>query len=255
MLDAITPVILTFDESANISRVLDGLSWAKDIVIVDSGSSDGTRDIALGYPNTRCVERAFDVHANQWNYAITQTNVQTEWVLALDADHVVTEEFIQELSRLAPEIDVSGYRVGFKYCILGRQLRASLYPPLTSVYRRERAHYVQQGHTQRVVVDGIVASLESCLLHDDRKPFARWVKSQNRYMRLEAGLISRTSWKQLSWPNRLRMFILPAPLVTFVWCLLVKRTIFDGMPGVYYSVQRLLAELILSFHLTVRLFR
>ena len=53
MLSRITPVILTLNESANISRVLDGLTWAKDIVIVDSGSQDGTREIAARYPNTR----------------------------------------------------------------------------------------------------------------------------------------------------------------------------------------------------------
>jgi glycosyltransferase involved in cell wall biosynthesis len=252
LLDYTTPVILTFDEADNISRVLDRLSWAKDIVIVDSGSHDGTQDIIARYPSARIYTRAFDDHASQWNFAIKETDIQTEWVLALDADHVMTLDMVRELSGISPAFEISGYRVTFKYCVLGRQLSGSLYPPLISIFRRARAHYVQQGHTQRIVVDGRIGSLKSCLLHDDRKSLGRWLKAQNRYMRLEAALIRRSSWQQLSWPNRLRMFIVPAPIVTLLWCLLVKRAILDGVPGIYYSVQRMVAEFILSFHLIVR---
>ena len=255
MLDDTTPVILTFDEAANISRVLDSLSWAKDIVVVDSGSRDGTPEIVSRYPNVRMYTRAFHEHADQWNFALKETGIQSEWVLALDADHVMTEELIQELSAMVPTAEFCGYRIAFKYCVLGRQLKGSLYPPLISIYRRTRAHYIQQGHTQRVVVQGRIGSLSSCLLHDDRKSLGRWLKSQNRYMRLEAALIRQSSWQQLSWPNRVRMFIIPAPVVTLLWCLLVKRTILDGIPGIYYSVQRMVAEFILSFHLIVRLCR
>lgn len=255
MLDDTTPVILTFDEAANISRVLDSLSWAKDIVVVDSGSQDGTPEIVSRYSNVRMYTRAFDEHANQWNFALTETEIQSEWVLALDADHVMTRELIQELSDMEPPAEISGYRIAFKYCVHGCQLKGSLYPPLVSIYRRARAHYIQQGHTQRVVVEGRIGSLISCLLHDDRKPLGRWLESQNRYMRLEAALIRQSSWQQLSWPNRLRMFIIPAPIVTLFWCLFVKRAILDGIPGICYSMQRMAAEFILSFHLIVRLCR
>lgn len=255
LLSRITPVILTFNEAENISRVLDPLSWAKDIVIVDSGSQDGTQNIISRYPNTRIFERMFDNHANQWNFALQETDVRSEWVLALDADHVVTENLIREVSTLIPKEEDSGFRIAFTYCVLGCPLRASLYPPLVSIYRRERAHYVQKGHTQRVVVKGKVKPLQSHLLHDDRKSIGRWLESQNRYMGLEATFISESSWSRLNWSNRLRKFILPAPFVVLLWCLLVKRAVFDGIPGLYYSVQRTVAECILSLHLLARLRR
>lgn len=245
-------MILTLDEGVNISRVLDRLSWANDVVIVDSGSHDGTREIVARYPNTRVFERAFDSHAKQWNFAIEKTDIRTEWVLALDADHVMTEELLREISTLEPGKDVSGLRIPFIYCVRGRPLRASLYPPLVSIYRRERAHYIQQGHTQRLVVDGKIVPLHSHLMHDDRKSFRRWIKAQNRYMQLEAALIRESPWSELSWANRVRMLVLPGPLVAFLWCLLVKRTILDGIPGLYYSMQRMLAEFILSFHLVAQ---
>lgn len=255
MLSRITPVILTFNEAANISRVLARLSWAKDVVVVDSGSQDGTQTVVSRYPNTRIFEREFDNHANQWNFALNETDIQSEWILALDADHLMTDELIREISDSTPSEELSGFKIAFTYCVHGHPLRASLYPPLISIYRRDRAHYVQQGHTQRLVIKGPVKLLQSHLLHDDRKSFRRWLRSQNRYMRLEAALIRECTWSQLSWPNRLRMFIVPAPFLAFLWCLLVKRTIFDGIPGMYYSMQRLVAESILSFHLIVQLRR
>ena len=255
MLDSTTPVILTFDEAANIERTLAPLNWARDIVVVDSGSTDGTLEIVSRYPNARIIQRTFDSHASQWNFAIAETGIQSDWVLALDADHIVTEEFLRELTPLTLKESVSGYRVSFKYCALGHALRGSLYPPLISLYRRERAHYVQQGHTQRLIIEGEVVPLESFLLHDDRKSFRRWLRGQNRYMRLEADLIQSSPWSRLSRSNRLRMLIVPAPFLALLWCLIVKRTILDGIPGVFYGVQRMIAEFILSFHLISRLLR
>ena len=56
----------------NIARTLSCLSWARDVVVVDSHSTDATIDLAKGYPNVRLFSRAFDSHADQWNYAISQ---------------------------------------------------------------------------------------------------------------------------------------------------------------------------------------
>ena len=243
------------DEAANITRVLDRLSWAGDVIVVDSGSHDETLRLVTKYPNVRVFTRQFDNHASQWNFALRETGIRTEWVMALDADHVMTQRLIEEISALSPDDDVSGYRIAFTYCIFGRPLRASLYPPLTSLYRRTRAKYVQCGHTQRVEIDGPVVALRERMLHDDRKPFKRWLRSQNQYMRLEAALICNSSWSELSWSNRIRKFIVPAPFAAFLWCLLGKGTVLDGIPGLCYSAQRMLAEFILSLHLIARLRR
>src|SRR5690349_4713692 len=81
MLGAITPVILTFNESPNIKRSLAALEWADDIVVVDSGSTDGTLDLLRQYPKVRLFRRPFDTHAKQWRYALTETKILTPWIL------------------------------------------------------------------------------------------------------------------------------------------------------------------------------
>src|ERR1051326_9007851 len=102
MLENITPLILTYNEAPNIGRTLQQLSWARDVVIVDSYSDDATLSIAAEFPQVRIFQRRFDTHKEQWNYALTETGISSEWVLALDADHVLTPEMISELRSLKP---------------------------------------------------------------------------------------------------------------------------------------------------------
>jgi glycosyltransferase involved in cell wall biosynthesis len=102
MLNQITPLILTYNEAPNLGRTLDRLAWARDIVIVDSLSTDDTRAIAARYPSVRVFDRAFTSHAEQWNFGLEQTGIKTDWVLALDADFVLTEDVIREIGALSP---------------------------------------------------------------------------------------------------------------------------------------------------------
>jgi glycosyltransferase involved in cell wall biosynthesis len=63
-------VLLTYNEEQNIARRLSHIRWAKDIVVVDSGSTDATLAIIAKFPNVRVFNRRFDTHANQWRYAM-----------------------------------------------------------------------------------------------------------------------------------------------------------------------------------------
>src|SRR5262249_1518743 len=102
MLNYITPVLLTYNEAANIGRTLSHLTWAKDIVVVDSGSTDGTLAIIAQVPQVRVFSRTFDTHGNQWDYAVRQTAIATPWILRLDADYQVSDALIEELRHLDP---------------------------------------------------------------------------------------------------------------------------------------------------------
>lgn len=252
MIDLITPVVLTLDEEPNIGRTLGMLSWARRVVVLDSGSGDATEAIVRRHPNAVFLRRAFDSHAAQWAFAIAMTGIETEWVLALDADYVLTPELVEELRCLEPEAGVDGYRAGFRYLVGGRPLRGSLYPPVTVLFRRARARYVQDGHTQRVELPGAVRRLRGAVLHDDRKPFARFVSSQARYMRQEAGLIASRPFSALSWPDRVRKARVVAPFAVVAHCLLVRGLILDGRAGLVYAFQRFLAEAFLSLNLLRR---
>lgn len=249
MLEQITPVILTYNEAENIGRTLEALTWAAEIVVVDSFSDDETLEIASSLPQLRVFQRRFDNHRNQWEFALRETGIKTEWVLALDADYVVTKEALSELKHLHAEAATAAYRANFVYCINGKKLRSAIYPPVTVLYRRDAASYVQDGHTQRVVIDGRVEELRSPLLHDDRKPLRRWLTSQTRYAELERQRLLTIQREELDLRDWVRLSCVVAPAATLFYCLFVRGGIFDGWRGLYYACQRAFAELTLSLYL------
>ena len=249
MLDQITPLILTYNEAPNIARTLERLSWARDIVVVDSFSDDETLSIVARFSQVRTFQRKFDSHQEQWNFALAETGIASEWVLALDADYLLTGEVIEELRGLAPTGEVNGYRANFIYCINENPLRASAYPPVTVLFRRAKSFYQQDGHTQRVHVEGKVDNLLAPIMHDDRKPIGHWLQAQARYMKIEAGKLTECDSASLNWADRLRKMRVVAPLVMLFYVLIIKRAILEGRAGLFYALQRTVAELILSLYL------
>lgn len=249
MIERITPLVLTYNEAPNIGRTLKRLRWAGEVVIVDSFSEDETLEVVSGFPNVRVFQRRFDSHEKQWNFGLQETGITSEWVLALDADYILTPELLDELKRLNPDKDVAGFSANFVYCVNGHPLRGSAYPPVTVLYRLAKAHYRQDGHTQRVVVDGKVEPLRAPILHDDRKPLAHWLQSQARYMRIEARKLAESDSASLSLSDYVRKMRLVAPFLMLFYCLVAKRAILDGKAGLFYAFQRTVAEMILSLYL------
>jgi glycosyltransferase involved in cell wall biosynthesis len=239
-LNQITPLLLTYNEAPNVGRTLGKLLWAQRIVVIDSGSTDETLEILLRYPQVTVIHRSFTDFTSQWNFGLTQ--VLSPWVLSLDADYELSDELMRELGSLTPPDNAAGYRARFVQRIHGRPLRASLYPPRTILFRRDKAFHRQEGHTQRVVIDGEVFSLDGIIYHDDRKPLARWLTAEQRYAREEAEYLMCRRTGQLALVDRLRLMGWPAPFAVFFYVLLVKGCLLDGWPGWFYTLQRVVAE-------------
>lgn len=249
MLDSITPLILTYNEAPNIARTLEQLRWAGDIVVVDSFSDDETLEIISQFPQVRVFQRTFDSFAGQCNFGLSETGIQTDWVLNLDADYELTPEIVSEIQRLNPNPDTVGYRAAFTYCVYGRRLRSGIYPPVTVLFRRVGSHFREDGHAHRVVLEGRVEDLRAPILHDDRKSLARWLEAQSRYTKLEAHKLLMSSAHDLSWTDRVRRWRVVAPAAMLVYCLVLRGGVLDGWAGFYYAFQRALAELMLSLYL------
>jgi glycosyltransferase involved in cell wall biosynthesis len=248
----ITPVILAYNEAPNIGRSLERLAWARQVVIVDSGSTDETLTIAGRFANVRTVHRPFDSHAKQWRFAVEETGIESDWVLRLDADYMLEPVLRDEIAATLPAPTTAAYEIAFTYCIEGRPLRASLYPPLPVLFRRGRGRFEEDGHTEKLRIDGPVERLKNRLLHDDRKNFERWLQSQVRYQAIEAEKLVTTAWSKLGWADRLRLTRVLGPPGVALHCLLAKGLIFDGTPGLLYTGQRVMADIILSMHLLRR---
>lgn len=249
-LEAVTPVVLTLDEAPNIGRCLDRLTWADRVVVVDSGSEDRTREIVGGFANADLLEREFDTHARQWSFAVGR--VETEWALTLDADYLVPPELVREFAAVPDDTDADGFFARFWYAVPGGVLDSNLYPPRQVLLRTRRVNFRQDGHTQRVEVEGESGHLETPILHDDRKPLERRLRDQAEYARREAEKLMCTPWSELSFPDRVRRTRVLGPPAALLYCLLGKGLVLEGWPGWYYTLERTVAEIVLSMALLRR---
>jgi glycosyltransferase involved in cell wall biosynthesis len=245
-IDTITPLILTYNETPNIERTLQKLTWAKEIIVIDSFSEDSTLEILKSHPRIKIFQRKFDTHAQQWNYGLEQ--VQSEWVLSLDADYVLTDKLIESFnSAIDPTID--GYFIPYKYCVFGKPLHGTILPDRLALFKKDSGTYIDDGHTQLLKLQGQSSRLNAYIHHDDRKPLSRWLWAQDRYMVMEAKKLLGTPDGELSWGDRIRKRKLFAPLIILIYCLILKGGILDGWQGWYYAFQRTLAELLLAIHI------
>lgn len=251
-LDSITPMILAWNEAANIERCLEAVRWADRVLVIDAMSTDATLEICAKFSNVEVIQREFDTFAAQANFGLS--HVRTEWVLSLDADYVVPSEWSTTIGALG-DGEVAGYSTPFVYCVFGRPLRGSVYPPRTTLYRRAAATYENDGHAHRVRISGPVQLLDVRICHDDRKPLSRWFMAQVRYAREEADKLASTPVAEMTMPDRIRCRIILAPALMSAYCLFVRGCILDGWPGWYYVLQRACAETMLSIELLDRKLR
>ncbi len=249
-LDQITPLVLTYNEAPNIGRCLERLRWAREVLLVDSYSTDETLAIAGSFPNVRVVQRAFDDFASQLQFGLDDGGIRTPWVLALDADYMITGSFVDEVCKLAPDASTSAYRARFSYAVFGHVLRGGVYPPVSVLFRKDLCEYRNDGHAYRLFVrQGKAVDLRSKLVHDDRKSLSRWLQSQSRYMDQEVVKLTQAQPELLSRLDRLRLKLFVAPPAVVFYSLFVRGGILDGWPGWFYALSRLIAESLLSMKL------
>jgi glycosyltransferase involved in cell wall biosynthesis len=256
----LTAMIITYNEQINIQRALDSVHWVSNIIVVDSGSSDNTLDIVRRYKNTRILIRSFDSFAAQCNFGLSY--VGTRWVLSMDADYVISNRVADEIIALLNRSEqkrnsdklVSGYKVGFKYCINGRPIRSGILPERTFLYQKEHAFYCNEGHGHRVRIEGRVLRLKNKILHDDRKDLFVWIKNQIKYQKEEAKMLCRLSTTELSIQDLIRKHTCFAPLLVFVLIVIFRGGVFDGKEGMIYAFQRVIAESLLYLSIHVKSF-
>jgi glycosyltransferase involved in cell wall biosynthesis len=189
----ISAIILTYNEEKNIKNCLESLYvMIGDILIVDSGSTDKTLDIARQYTD-KIYYHPFHTHAEQWNWAFRNLPFSYEWCLVLDADQSVTSGLMEELREVfrVPPSGVGGYYINRRQIFRGKWIRFGGYYPkyllrlfkIKEVYCDERElvdkRFYVKGRTQKLKHDIIEENLKE-------NDISFWVQKHNRYSDLLA---------------------------------------------------------------------
>ena len=239
----ITPVILTHNEELNIVSSLASLRTFPRVVVLDSGSTDRTEEISRSFGNVSWFQRKFDSHQQQWQFAVTQTNISSEFVLALDADMRVTEALRQELTQFVQERHFMGGWVSFEYWVFGRRLMGSIYPPQIRVFRPASVRIDQLGHTQVFHSNDPLCRFRGRLIHEDRKPLDRWMSSQFRYASLEFDRLRSSTKRTLK--DNLRIWGL-SPAIWSMYSYIRAGGLLNPRAARAYAYERLIFEAILA---------
>jgi len=240
-------LILTKNEEPNLRKVLEKLTWLDRVVILDSYSTDATLHIAASFKNTVLVQHTFETHAKQWNYGLSL--IETDWTLNLDADYVLTDYFIEETKAFVLAGDKSAYDTKFKFLVFGKPLLKDNTTPRPVLFRRSKCTYYDDGHTQRLSIDGETGSYQSHILHDDQKSLSRWLSNQDGYAIKECNKLIGKTQDELPLSGKIRKTKLLAPFLVFFYSLFIKGLIFNGWRGWHYTLQRTMVEIILALRL------
>lgn len=185
----ITVVVLTLNEEINIRQALGNVvGWAREVIVLDSGSKDKTCEIAqeLG---AKVFYRQFDNYANQRNYAIRELPVENEWMFFLDADEYLTNELKDELTDIVANdgYGKNGYYVKRKFVFMGKWIKHGGYYPtwVLRLFKKDKA-VVNRDMNEHISIDGEFGRLKHDFIHMDKKDFSFWLEKHNKYSTYEA---------------------------------------------------------------------
>jgi glycosyltransferase involved in cell wall biosynthesis len=225
--------LITYNEEKNIQRTLESVKWADEIVVVDSGSTDGTTEICREY-GAKIVHQNWLGFSRQKNLAIDRTS--GDWVLSLDADEPIEPELAQEIrSIITSSQPLDGYRIPRKTFFLGKQVRyGGWYPDYNlRLFRKGRGRFEERVVHEAIRVQGRIGNAEHAILHHAYPDLASYMDSINRYSSLAVDVMREKgiSRVQAGWIN-----ILFRPVLTFVLKYFLRFGFLDGKHGLVLNL-------------------
>ncbi len=218
--------IITFNEEANLGRTLASVTWANEILIVDSGSTDRTADIAAQY-GARFIVEAWKGFGPQKNSALRQC--AGDWVLSLDADEEVSVELaaaIQAFLSSKPADAVGS--LSRQNLFLGKRLRRGGYYPdrKLRLLKRGAAWFAERAVHETLQTEAPIVELQGDLIHHAYPTLSQYLEHMNRYSTLGATLVS-----QKASPPSFLFGVLLNPLFTFIYNYCFRAGFLDGREG------------------------
>lgn len=221
-------VIIAKNEAASIGAcIASAAGLADEIVILDSGSTDGTPAVCEA-AGARVIATDWPGFGEQKRRAVEAA--KNDWVLSLDADERLTPELAAAIRQALVQPDCAAYRFPRRNRFLGRYLRhGEGYPDLSlRLFDRRRAQWSTDAVHEKVVAAGPVGRLDGDLLHDSAESLDTYLAKQNRYTSLAAEADYRAGRRASA--GRLLL----SPLVRFVKFYVVRAGFLDGIPGLIH---------------------
>ena len=223
----LSAVLITRNASAVLGPCLDSLAFADEIVVVDSASTDGTRELAAS-KGARVVQKEWLGFGRQKQFAVEQA--KNDWVLCLDADERVSPQLAASIKQALAAPSSPVYRMPRRNRFLGRWLaHGEGYPDWSPrLFNRMNARWSDDLVHEKVLFAVTPGTLDGDLMHDSSDDLATYLERQNRYTTLAAR-------QALEQGKSAGVFhLLCSPVVRFIKFYLMRLGFLDGLPGLLH---------------------
>ena len=255
----LTIAIPTKNEQINLVTCLDaiGKDFAQRIVLLDSGSTDGTLRIAR--------DRGLDVLNFDWNgrfpkkrnWFLQEHPPQTQWVLFLDADEYLTFDFKEELKRVLPQTQNAGFWLSYSVCFQGKRLKGGYPLDKLALFRVGSGEYeridedacsdLDMEFHEHPIINGSIGFIHSKIDHRDFRGVSHWVAKHNQYSSWETARfihyssvpIARVQW---TWRQKIKYSLMRTPflgIAYFFGSFFLMGGWRDGFTGLSYAILKM----------------
>jgi len=230
--------IVTLNEEENLARTLASVAWADEIIVVDSGSTDRTVEVARSF-KAKIFERTWPGFAEQKNFALAQCT--GEWILSLDADEELSPELQQQIRQtVSAKPTVGAYYLKRRNLFLGRWIKHGGFYPDSKLrlFRRNLSvppRFESRPVHETIAFSGSTATLDFDLIHHAYPTLSSYIEHMDRYSSLGAQHLveqSRTSASVFSFFASIVIF----PILGFKWNYLFRLGFLDGREGLLLNL-------------------
>ncbi|HSI91312.1 MAG TPA: glycosyltransferase family 2 protein [Adhaeribacter sp.] len=225
----ITAIIPAKNEAKNIAEAIAAVKWADEIIVIDSFSTDETVAIAQGFAEVKVLQRIFDTHARQKNWAIAQA--ANPWIFVLDADERVPPELEQEIKLLLQtEPPNVAYWISRQTYFMDKPVRYSGWQndKVIRLFRKD-CRYAEVHVHEEIAAAGPVGQLKHKLVHYTYTTIAQYLEKWDRYTTLSAKDRGRKTKEVTLYHLALK------PAVRFLRHYVLKLGFLDGKVGFIIS--------------------
>ena len=231
-MNKLSVVIIVLNEADNLAPLLEALSWADEVLVVDSGSTDGSQQICAGHANCRVIEQPFLGYGRQKRFGVEQA--RHDWILSVDADEFPDREMQGATRKLLQDGfgDRAGYYLSRRLSFLGREFRHGKESGhrILRLFDRRKGNYTAAVVHEKVEVTGTVDDLPGRLIHKSYRDLDDYFRKFNQYTSLMAKQMHDAGKRT----GRLGIVLRP-PWVFFQYYLL-RGNFLNGFAGFVYAL-------------------
>ncbi len=192
----LTVIILTYNEELHIRRALQNVAgWAEEVIVVDSFSTDKTLEIAKNF-GAKIYQHEFENQAKQFNWALNNLEIKTDWIFRLDADEYLTDELKKEIAEVLPKVEpeISGFFIKRRVIFMGRWIRHGGYYPtwILRLFRKGKARCEEREVDEHIeILDGRIGRLKNDFVDENNNKLSWWINKHNNYSDREVKAIAK----------------------------------------------------------------